>query len=122
MVKKFRNLGHEIEIVDDEDRVIICELPDEIEKIIHVKDAFFVMTDTNKEIRNRNIFKISMKGVIEWQIQDPFEFRGVKSDRSAAFTYLGYDAQQNLRGGAMDCFSYVIDVETGKLTNPEFTK
>lgn len=121
MIKSFVKQDNELIVQTENGSSVKTQFAVGLDKVILFSNNLIVMTDTNQKIGSRNIFRISEEGKIIWQVQHPFEFRNIKSDSSAAFTYLGIK-DGKIKGGSMDCFTYEIDFETGKLSNPVFTK
>jgi hypothetical protein len=111
------------------------EAPAKIYKVIMPEDdlAIFMIDvyhekdEDNKREENRNIFAVNEQGEIVWQIEEvPDEYCGIdsKTKEIVKESYLGLWINEKgiLKVGIGRGYDFDVDIKTGKLSNPEFTK
>lgn len=95
------------------------------EKIIdfHVFDETRVVIVLNAKSRysNRNVFCVNERADILWQVEEPTSFM---ADKNIASSFTGIYITENEAVQLVNWNSHVfsLDIETGKLSKPTFTK
>ncbi len=123
---------HKDELFVKGEKGIHIEFPANIYKVAMARSnlAVFILDVFDKSIPNtdefnRNIFAVNDKGEVVWQIEkSPHERPGPYGSGETIpnpFTGMIVDETGQLKVGDAS-FSYDVDIETGKLSNPEFTR
>ncbi len=106
--------------------------PAKIYKVVMPKDDLVVLLMLVRGFEGgddfdkcRNVFAVNDKGEVVWQIEkSPYERPGPYGSGETIpnpFTNIGITKNGQLKAFASS-FLFDVDIETGKLSNPEFTK
>ena len=77
--------------------------------------------DIDTKQKNRNIFCLNERGDILWRIQDPNDLR--KDGKKSDWPFVGLWVKDDILGATnWNSIAYEVDIETGVLSNGEFTK
>jgi len=99
-----------------------------IREVLEIQGRLIVRLDTlgrkdiNTEEKNRNIFCLNERGDILWQIQDPDTYPPGFPKSDSPFVGMRLTKDGKLRATSWDSHAYDVDIETGTLSNAEFTK
>jgi len=120
MAEKIVFLGNKL-MISGQDGMIEREFQRDIKEEVECQDKIFIRIKYVKGDRNNNILCLNEKGEILWQIQDPDELS--KSGKKTDSPFVGlYIRNGVIRAANWNSFDYDINLENGKLSNPEFTK
>ncbi len=113
-------------------RIEILPLPARICKVVIPTEKIAVILlgmshmDKEKYDKCRNVFAVNDKGEVVWQIEkSPYEHPGPYGSGETIpnpFTGMIVDENGQLKVGDGGGWSFDVDIETGKLSNPRFTK
>lgn len=113
-------------IINSTEGVFEKEFKEKIQKhLIFSGRALILLNymDYSKTYGNRNIFCLNERGDVLWQIKDPNLYRVAGSkETDAAFVGMRITKDNKLRATSWNSFTYDVDIETGALSNGEFTK
>ena len=122
MIKRYSKSDKVLYIQDDAGEIRKLEFETQIFDCLLYDNSLIVYVGNNSTYLGRNIFRISEDGRIVWQVEEPQPYLGTGAGRSVAFSHLGLNQEGRIIGYSLNCFTYEIYFETGKLSNPVFTK
>lgn len=122
MIKGIRiTLSNQVGIISDEG-TFCAEFPFDVHEVFLWHNKLLVRTQVPKgEKFNRNIFCLNEKGEILWQIQDPDERNSVVKKTDSPFVGI-YTKKEALRVANWNSYDYDVDLNTGNISNAEFSK
>ena len=98
---------------------------DDIQEVLVHSDRVLVRLnymDKSKTLGNRNIFCLNERGDVLWQIQDPDTYPPGFPKSDSPFVGVRITKDNKLRATSWDSHGYEVDINTGMLSNAEFTK
>lgn len=97
------------------------EFDGEIAEYYIVDNRILVRLKFSPKSGNQNIFCLNARADLLWQIQDPDSLRQLQTKTEAPFTKI-LISPQKIEAINWNSNSYELDIGTGKISNPRWTK
>lgn len=92
------------------------------EVVVHMNKILVLLKLVRGNKENRNIFCINENGDTVWQIKDPDDYNPYVDKSDAAFTGIRISPDGKLLANNWNSSVYEVDINTGNLSNPRWTK
>lgn len=121
MIRQVTINGKTIEIDTDRGKCF-KEFLDPIHEYLVYKNRVLVVLnymDYSKALGNRNVLCLDAEGNTLWRVEDPLENKKVEAD---PFVGVHLSKEGAVRVFTWGGYSYVLDIETGKVSHAKFVK
>ncbi len=114
-----RKNDSELEIILENGEKRSLDFKSKVWSFLNCVDGIIVLLEPTEEIRDQNIRRFDEDGRCIWAVDKPSATPGIKY---SSFTYIGFDEASNLVGGALNDYTYKIDINTGQLLDREYCR
>ena len=119
MIKKIEILKNILKIICDKENNSF-KFENDIQQSI-IKNNYIFVLIKSRDV-NRNVYCLNESGNIIWQIEDPDLKRPNKITTDSPFTWIQFVDDFKLQAFNWDSHKYEVDINTGLLKNPVWTK